>query len=132
MAIGRAIVCRPQLFLFDEPLSNLDSKLRTQMRSEILSLLRRLGTTMIYVTHDQAEAMTMGNKIIIMRQGQVQQTGLPADLYQRPANTFVATFLGSPSMNLVHGRVIDHDGLRFESEDFSVELPEWPSLSRRH
>ncbi|MBE9606078.1 sn-glycerol-3-phosphate ABC transporter ATP-binding protein UgpC [Acetobacteraceae bacterium H6797] len=105
VAMGRAIVRDPQVFLFDEPLSNLDAKLRVQMRSEIKALHQRLGTTTVYVTHDQIEAMTMADKIVVMHGGHVEQIGAPLELYDRPANTFVATFIGSPSMNLIHGRV---------------------------
>jgi len=105
VAMGRAIVRNPQVFLFDEPLSNLDAKLRVQMRAEIKSLVQRLGTTTIYVTHDQIEAMTMADKIVVMRDGRIEQIGAPLDLYDRPANLFVAQFIGSPSMNLVQGTV---------------------------
>ena len=122
VAVGRAIVRKPQVFLFDEPLSNLDAKLRMQMRTEITKLHRRLGATMIYVTHDQVEAMTMGDKIVVMRGGHVQQIDSPLALYNRPANTFVASFIGSPSMNLVHGRLSNADGITFESADFAVPL----------
>ena len=105
VAMGRAIVRDPQVFLFDEPLSNLDAKLRIAMRSEIKALHRRLGTTMIYVTHDQIEAMTMADKIVVMQGGTVEQSGHPLDLYDRPKNPFVATFIGVPSMNLFKGIV---------------------------
>jgi multiple sugar transport system ATP-binding protein len=101
VAMGRAIVRDPAVFLFDEPLSNLDAKLRVQMRAEIRSLHDRLSATTIYVTHDQVEAMTMADKIVVMRAGRVEQVGTPMDLYARPANIFVATFLGSPEMNLL-------------------------------
>jgi len=101
VAMGRAIVRDPAVFLFDEPLSNLDAKLRVQMRAEIRSLHDRLGATTIYVTHDQIEAMTMADKIVVMRDGRVEQVGRPMDLYSSPANLFVATFLGSPEMNLL-------------------------------
>ena len=106
VAMGRAIVRDPKVFLFDEPLSNLDAKLRVQVRGEIKELQHRLKTTTIYVTHDQVEAMTMGDKIVVMNGGRVEQVGAPLDLYDRPANTFVATFLGSPAMNSAsrHGR----------------------------
>ena len=103
VAMGRAIVRDPQVFLFDEPLSNLDAKLRVQMRTEIRELHQRLKTTSIYVTHDQIEAMTMADKIVVMRDGVVEQTGGPLDLYDHPVNTFVAGFIGSPAMNLVPG-----------------------------
>ena len=103
VAMGRAIVRDPQVFLFDEPLSNLDAKLRVQMRTEIKELHQRLKTTSIYVTHDQIEAMTMADKIVVMRDGLIEQQGAPLDLYDRPANTFVAGFIGSPAMNLLAG-----------------------------
>jgi multiple sugar transport system ATP-binding protein len=105
VAMGRAIVRAPKVFLFDEPLSNLDAKLRVQMRSEIRDLQKRLDTTTIYVTHDQVEAMTMADKIVVLQQGQVEQIGRPLDLYREPANLFVATFIGSPQMNLITGPV---------------------------
>jgi multiple sugar transport system ATP-binding protein len=103
VAMGRAIVRDPQVFLFDEPLSNLDAKLRVAMRSEIKELHLRLKTTSIYVTHDQIEAMTMGDKIVVMRDGRIEQTGSPLDLYDHPANQFVAGFIGSPAMNFLPG-----------------------------
>jgi multiple sugar transport system ATP-binding protein len=103
VAMGRAIVRNPQVFLFDEPLSNLDAKLRVQMRTEIKALHQRLKTTTVYVTHDQIEAMTMADKIVVMNAGIVEQMGSPLDLYDRPANLFVAGFIGSPAMNLIHG-----------------------------
>ena len=105
VAMGRAIVRDPKVFLFDEPLSNLDAKLRVQVRGEIKELQRRLKTTTIYVTHDQVEAMTMGDKIVVLNGGRVEQIGAPLDLYDRPANRFVATFLGSPAMNLIEGKI---------------------------
>ncbi len=104
VAMGRAIVRNPQVFLFDEPLSNLDAKLRVQMRAEIKELHQKLKTTTIYVTHDQIEAMTMADKIVVMRSGIIEQIGAPLDLYDRPKNLFVASFIGSPSMNLIRGR----------------------------
>ena len=107
VAMGRAIVRDPQVFLFDEPLSNLDAKLRVQMRSEIKELHQRLKTTTIYVTHDQIEAMTMADRVVIMRDGAIEQVGRPLDLYDRPANLFVAAFIGSPAMNLIEGQVED-------------------------
>jgi multiple sugar transport system ATP-binding protein len=103
VAMGRAIVRDPQVFLFDEPLSNLDAKLRVQMRTEIKELHQRLKTTTIYVTHDQIEAMTMADKIVVMRDGRIEQVGAPLELFDRPANLFVAGFIGSPSMNLIEG-----------------------------
>jgi len=105
VAMGRSMVRDPKVFLFDEPLSNLDAKLRVQMRSEIRSLHQRLGATSIYVTHDQIEALTMADRIVVLRDGLVEQVGTPVDLYDRPCNTFVAGFIGSPAMNLLTGSV---------------------------
>ncbi|GAB4527097.1 MAG: sn-glycerol-3-phosphate ABC transporter ATP-binding protein UgpC [Anaerolineae bacterium] len=105
VALGRAIVRNPRLYLMDEPLSNLDAKLRVQMRREIIRLQRQLGTTTIYVTHDQVEAMTMGDRIMVLRSGQIQQIGEPEVLYNQPANMFVAQFIGSPAMNIFPGRL---------------------------
>ncbi|MBY5414329.1 ABC transporter ATP-binding protein [Rhizobium leguminosarum] len=110
VAMGRAIVRNPQLFLFDEPLSNLDAKLRVQMRAEIKQLHQRLGTTTFYVTHDQIEAMTMADEIVVMRDGKIEQLGAPLELYDRPESVFVASFIGSPSMNLLRGSVVTKDG----------------------
>ncbi|MCB8836470.1 ABC transporter ATP-binding protein [Aurantimonas sp. VKM B-3413] len=110
VAMGRAIVRDPKVFLFDEPLSNLDAKLRVQMRGEIKSLHQRLKTTMVYVTHDQIEAMTMADRIVVMNGGRVEQIGRPLDLYEKPANIFVAGFIGSPSMNLIAGEITAGDG----------------------
>ena len=107
VAMGRSIVRDPSVFLFDEPLSNLDAKLRVQMRAEIKSLHNRLGTTIVYVTHDQIEAMTMADRIVVMNAGTIEQVGAPLDLYDQPANLFVAEFLGSPSMNLIDGTISD-------------------------
>ncbi|WP_428412663.1 ABC transporter ATP-binding protein [Pararhizobium sp.] len=107
VAMGRAIVRKPAVFLFDEPLSNLDAKLRVQVRQEIKDLHQRLGTTSVYVTHDQVEAMTMADKIVVLRDGKIEQVGRPLDLYDRPANQFVAAFIGSPSMNFISCRVSD-------------------------
>src|SRR5690606_25407537 len=101
VAIGRAMVRNPVAFLFDEPLSNLDAQLRSQMRMEIKSLHRRLGTTIVYVTHDQVEAMTMADKIVVMREGNILQVGTPTDLYENPVDVFTARFIGSPSMNMM-------------------------------
>ncbi len=103
VAMGRAIVRDPKVFLFDEPLSNLDAKLRAQMRTEIKALHQKLGTTSIYVTHDQIEAMTMANRIVVLNEGIIQQVGAPLELYDKPANTFVAGFIGSPTMNFLNG-----------------------------
>ena len=116
VAMGRAIVRDPQVFLFDEPLSNLDAKLRVQMRGEIRELHRRLGTTCIYVTHDQIEAMTMADRIVVMHEGIVEQVGTPLELYDRPANVFVASFLGSPAMNFVSGRLSSEPATSFVGE----------------
>src|SRR5688572_25085706 len=123
VAVGRAIVRQPQAFLFDEPLSNLDAKLRVQTRKEISRLHRRLAATMIYVTHDQVEAMTMGDRIVVMNAGQIQQIGTPMELYNKPANVFVAGFIGSPAMNLLRGGIYPSGefasaaGLRIELGD---------------
>jgi len=107
VALGRAIVRRPKLFLFDEPLSNLDATLRSNMRVELARLHERLRSTMIYVTHDQAEAMTLGEKVVVLNRGQIQQIGTPAEIYHRPGNLFVAGFVGQPQMNFIQGRVAD-------------------------
>ncbi|CTQ34744.1 ABC transporter ATP-binding protein [Jannaschia rubra] len=109
VAMGRAIVRRPKVFLFDEPLSNLDAKLRTQMRAEIKRLHKRLGATSIYVTHDQVEAMTLADRIVVMHDGRIEQIGSPMELFLNPANTFVASFLGSPPMNMVKARIVAGD-----------------------
>jgi len=106
VAMGRALVREPEAFLMDEPLSNLDAKLRVQMRAEIASLQRRLGTTTLYVTHDQVEALTLGDRIAVLKAGVLQQVGTPQEIFDRPANTFVAAFIGSPSMNLLQGRIV--------------------------
>src|ERR1700688_4308850 len=108
VAIGRCIVRDPTIFLFDEPLSNLDAELRVQMRTEISGLHDRLGTTMVYVTHDQVEAMTMADKIVVLRAGRIEQVGSPLALYNNPCNRFVAGFIGSPQMNFLEARVVDH------------------------
>jgi multiple sugar transport system ATP-binding protein len=124
VAMGRAIVRDPQVFLFDEPLSNLDAKLRVQMRAEIKELHQRLRTTTVYVTHDQIEAMTMADKIVVMHDGIVEQAGPPLELYDRPANLFVASFIGSPSMNLIDGTVaIGSDGLPSFVTTEGIHLP---------
>jgi multiple sugar transport system ATP-binding protein len=120
VAMGRAIVRKPQVFLFDEPLSNLDAKLRVQMRTEIKALHQRLKTTSMYVTHDQIEAMTMADKIVVMHSGIVEQIGTPLQLYDHPANTFVATFIGSPSMNLIPVQVV---GTKASSAGGQLALP---------
>jgi multiple sugar transport system ATP-binding protein len=110
VALARAIVRQPKVFLMDEPLSNLDAKLRDQTRAELKKLQERLGVTTIYVTHDQKEAMTLGTRIAVMKDGILQQVGTPEEVYFRPANTFVATFIGTPPMNLLQAQVIEHDG----------------------
>jgi multiple sugar transport system ATP-binding protein len=125
VAMGRAIVRDPQLFLFDEPLSNLDAKLRVQMRSEIKELHQRLRTSTVYVTHDQIEAMTMADRIVVMKDGRVEQIGDPLSLYDSPANVFVAGFLGSPAMNLLQGR-LEPSGLLRLDDGTVVRLPVRP------
>ncbi|RJF91824.1 ABC transporter ATP-binding protein [Noviherbaspirillum saxi] len=124
VSLGRALVRSPEVFLLDEPLSNLDAKLRIRMREEIAQLHKRVGTNMVYVTHDQVEAMTLGDRIVIMNQGQVQQIGRPLDVYDAPANLFVAGFIGAPEMNLVRGNVQDQGGrLMFVAPGMSLGLP---------
>ena len=110
MAIGRAIVRNPAVFLMDEPLSNLDAKLRNQMRAEIIKLRERIDTTFIYVTHDQTEAMTLGDRIVIMKDGFIQQIGTPQEVFDHPANLFVAGFIGVPQMNFFDARLSRRDG----------------------
>jgi len=125
VAVGRAIVREPNVFLMDEPLSNLDAKLRVQARAEISKLHQRLETTFIYVTHDQVEAMTMGSRIAVLRDGVLQQVDIPQMLYDHPANLFVAGFIGSPSMNLIDARLVQRDGsLIVETDDLQLEVPE--------
>ncbi len=135
VALGRAIVREPQVFLLDEPLSNLDAKLRAQMRTEISKLHKKLGTTFIYVTHDQTEAMTMGDRIVVMKDGFIQQIDTPTNLYNNPVNQFVAGFIGSPQMNFIDSKLLKKDGkylVEFGSEDtkttrgvkYTVEVPE--------
>ncbi len=123
VAIGRAIVRHPKLFLFDEPLSNLDAELRSQMRVEIARLHRDLGVTMIYVTHDQVEAMTLADRIVVLRAGRVEQIGSPTELYETPTNTFVAGFIGSPKMNFVTAKVLARDGAAIEVSHPSLANP---------
>jgi ABC-type sugar transport system ATPase subunit len=130
VALGRAMVRDPVAFLMDEPLSNLDALLRTQMREELLTLHRRLGRTTVYVTHDQIEAMTMADRIVVLRAGVVQQIGAPAVIYERPANVFVATFVGAPQINLIEGtvdraapRTLAAGPLRIEG---AADAPAWP------
>ncbi|MBP8131786.1 MAG: sn-glycerol-3-phosphate ABC transporter ATP-binding protein UgpC [Candidatus Hydrogenedentes bacterium] len=123
VAVGRAIVRNPKVFLFDEPLSNLDAKLRVQMRAEISKLHTRLRSTMIYVTHDQVEAMTMGDRIVVMLDGAIQQVATPLELYHRPVNKFVAGFIGSPPMNMVDGTLLTENGqMRFRDDSGLMNL----------
>lgn len=124
VAVGRAIVRKPKVFLFDEPLSNLDAKLRVQMRTEISKLHNRLETTMIYVTHDQMEAMTMGDRIVVMKDGYVHQIDTPLNLYNQPINKFVAGFIGSPSMNFMTGVIRNDSGLIFDEGKLQLHIPE--------
>jgi multiple sugar transport system ATP-binding protein len=125
VALGRAIVRHPRVFLFDEPLSNLDAKLRVQMRVELKKLHLRLGTTAIYVTHDQVEAMTLGDRVVVMKDGLVQQVGEPLELYNQPANKFVAGFIGSPAMNFANVKVTEANGsLLAENSGLRIKLPE--------
>ena len=126
VAIGRAIVRRPDVFLFDEPLSNLDAKLRIEMRTEIKALHRRLATTIVYVTHDQVEAMTMADRVVVMNHGRIEQVADPISLYEKPANLFVAAFIGAPSMNFIDGRLAaGDDGPVFLAEpDVRLTLPQ--------
>jgi len=124
VALGRAIVRQPQVFLFDEPLSNLDAKLRVQMRVELKKLHNRLNTTAVYVTHDQVEAMTLGDRVVVMKDGLVQQVGEPLELYNAPANRFVAGFIGSPAMNFAGVRVRDaNGGLKADNAGFDIDIP---------
>jgi multiple sugar transport system ATP-binding protein len=122
VAIGRAIVREPSVFLFDEPLSNLDAALRSEMRRELAAIHQRLGATMLYVTHDQVEAMTLGDRIVVMHEGRVRQVDTPANVYDHPHDTFVAGFLGSPPMNLLTGTLVQRDG------QWLVQLAEAPAL----
>ena len=124
VAVGRAIVRKPKAFLFDEPLSNLDAGLRVQMRTELGKLHARLGATMIYVTHDQVEAMTMGDRLVVMRDARIQQIGVPVQLYRRPVNRFVAGFIGSPSMNFLEGELVRDDGLAFSGDGLRLPIPD--------
>ena len=113
VAVGRAIVRKPKVFLFDEPLSNLDAALRTQMRAELKRIQRRLGATMLYVTHDQVEALTMGDRIAVLNKGELEQFGTPAEIYDKPATAFVGRFIGSPAMNLLPGGIVNENGTSF-------------------
>jgi multiple sugar transport system ATP-binding protein len=124
VAVGRAIVRKPKVFLFDEPLSNLDAKLRVQMRAELKKLHERLQATIIYVTHDQVEAMTMGDQIVVMKDGLKQQVGPPLGLYFKPANKFVAGFIGSPAMNFIDGDLLSEGGeLYFQAAGVKLKVP---------
>jgi len=125
VAVGRALVRKPKVFLFDEPLSNLDAKMRVQMRTEISKIHQRLGATMIYVTHDQTEAMTMGDRIVVMKDGDVMQIDTPLNLYNFPQNKFVAGFIGSPAMNFLEGSIVVEGDMKFVGKDhaFSVTIP---------
>ena len=124
VATGRAIVREPKAFLFDEPLSNLDAKLRVETRAELKALHRRLHTTTIYVTHDQEEAMTLGDRIVVMLDGVIQQCAAPLDVYERPTNRFVAGFVGTPPMNFLDGKIVAHDGgVAFEEGSATIGLP---------
>ena len=125
VAVGRALVREPRVFLFDEPLSNLDAKLRVEMRAEIKELHRKTGATMLYVTHDQEEAMTLGDRLVVMKDGVVQQCASPEEVYARPANAFVAGFVGTPGMNFLPGSLTRRgDGVVFESEAGTLQLPD--------
>ncbi len=135
--MGRAIVRKPAVFLFDEPLSNLDARRRTEMRRELADLHRRLEATIVYVTHDQVEAMTLGDRIVVMNEGQVQQIGPPLELYDHPANRFVAGFLGTPSMNFCEGKLrVTAASISFHSGDITLPLPmntteQWAALDQQ-
>jgi len=123
VALGRAIVRNPKVFLFDEPLSNLDAKLRVAMRAEIVKLHQTLENTMIYVTHDQVEAMTMADRIVVMKDGVIHQIDSPLEIYNNPANVFVAGFIGSPAINMVTGKLVaDGGALHFDSGDYKLRL----------
>jgi ABC-type sugar transport system ATPase subunit len=131
VSLGRALVRSPEVFLLDEPLSNLDAKLRIRMREEIAQLHRRVATNMVYVTHDQVEAMTLGDRIVIMNQGQVQQVGRPLEVYDRPANLFVAGFIGAPEMNLIKGRLRTSAGrLIFDAPGLQIPVDAPPAKAR--
>jgi multiple sugar transport system ATP-binding protein len=133
VAVGRCIVRNPKVYLFDEPLSNLDAKLRTQMRAELKALHQRLGTTTVYVTHDQEEAMTLGNRLVVMAEGRAQQIGPPLDVYRRPENRFVAGFVGSPSMNFLEGTLAVEPGAAvFTSGEIRVPCPRPADVNGAH
>lgn len=131
VAVGRAIVRKPKVFLFDEPLSNLDAKLRVQMRAEISRLHQRLEATTIYVTHDQTEAMTMGDRIVVLKDGIVQQVDSPMNLYNYPANKFVAGFIGSPAINFIDGKIVQENGLAFLSSENLISFQLNPDRSEK-
>jgi len=133
VAVGRAMVREPKVFLFDEPLSNLDAKLRVEMRAELRMLHRRLGATMVYVTHDQEEAMSLGDRVVVLKDGLVQQVAAPRQVYEQPSNRFVAEFVGTPTMNMIAGDVEAHaGGIRFRGEGLSIEGVQegWKPLMR--
>jgi ABC-type sugar transport system ATPase subunit len=131
VAIGRAIVRSPRLFLFDEPLSNLDAQLRATMRVELAKLHRALDATIIYVTHDQVEAMTLGQKIILLHEGAVQQIGTPREVYEEPSNIFVATFIGSPGINLLNGKILAQEStVLFHSNELSIDVGKREEIAR--
>ncbi|MET3896474.1 multiple sugar transport system ATP-binding protein [Devosia sp. UYZn731] len=131
VAIGRAIVRQPQIFLFDEPLSNLDAALRSEMRIELMELHKKLGSTMIYVTHDQVEAMTMADKIVVMNAGLIEQIGSPLELYHKPDNKFVASFIGSPKMNFIQGKATTSDGTNVTVDLGSLGTVTLPRATKR-
>ena len=122
VALGRAIVRKPMVFLFDEPLSNLDAKMRAQMRTELHKLHLKIQTTMIYVTHDQTEAMTLGNRVAVMKDGKILQCDAPLRVYNNPVNKFVAGFIGAPAMNFMHGKIIKNSGLYFDEGNFKLRI----------
>lgn len=133
VALGRAIVRKPQAYLFDEPLSNLDARLRIQMRAELKELHMKLGTTAVYVTHDQIEAMTLGDRIVVMRNGKIQQVGKPEEIYHRPANLFVANFIGTPPMCFFRVKVVDENGIKFlfkNGDTMTAPSKFWEKLSK--
>jgi multiple sugar transport system ATP-binding protein len=134
VALGRCIVRRPQLFLFDEPLSNLDAKLRAQMRIELKALRERVPTTSVYVTHDQVEAMTLGDRVVVMKDGWIQQVGTPLDIYNRPSTRFVASFIGAPAMNFIDVELSEEQGaLHARAKDFDIEiLPQQAETLGKH
>jgi len=128
VAMGRALVRRPKIFLLDEPLSNLDAQLRINVRLELMRLHQQINSTVLYVTHDQVEAMTLGDKVVVMNEGRIHQIDLPGKIYDRPSNTFVATFIGSPTMNLFKGKVVRaEDALIIKKEDFSLNPGDIPA-----